>query len=91
MLEIKQARQRETYKAVYVTKDNVDEFRKLAYGYFGEPTSIEKHRNGIIYRYDGFSLVLNYNCWYIKNADPDTFGWECQEDFDECFEIVNHD
>lgn len=88
MLEIKRARPKETYKAVYVTKDNADEFLKLAYGHFGEPTSIERHRDGVIYRYDRVSLVLYYNCWYTENTDPDTLGWECQEGFDEWYEIV---
>ena len=88
MLEIKQARPKETYNAVYVTKDNIDEFRKLAYGYFGEPTSIKEHRGGVIYRYDRFSFGLNYNYWYIENTDRDTLGWGRQEDFDEYYEIV---
>lgn len=91
MLEIKQARPRETFNAVYVTKDNVDEFRKLAYKYCGEPISIERYDSITRYRYNRFSVVFEHNCWYTENTDPDTIGWECQKFFDEEYEIVNHD
>lgn len=90
MLEIKQARPRETYNAVYVTKENVDEFRKLAYKYSGNPISVDEFDSITVYRYNGFSVTFHHNCWYTENDDSDmyTMGWECQEDFDECYEIV---
>lgn len=86
MLEIKQARPRETYNAVYVTKKNVDEFRKLAYKC--DPISVDEFDNITIYRYNGFSLIFHHDCWYTEDIDPDNMGWQCQEDFDECYEIV---
>lgn len=87
MLEIKQARPRETYNAVYVTKNNVDEFRKLACKYYGEPINIERYDSITIYRYGGASVMFKHNCWYTEDTDPDTVGWERQEDFDECYDI----
>lgn len=87
MLEIKKVRPRETYNAVYVTKDNVDELRKLACKYC-DPISVDEFDNITVYRYNGFSLTFHHNCWYIENANPDTMCWERQEDFDECYEIV---
>lgn len=86
MLEIKQARPKETYKAVYVTEDNADEFRKLACKYHGEPKSVQRYDDGTIYKYDMFSVLVRHNCWYTENAD--SIGWEHQEDFDEHYEIV---
>lgn len=89
MLEIKQARSKESYNAVYVTKDNVDEFHKFVCGEcYKEPISIERYEDKTIYDYDKFSIVLKYNCWYTENTDPDTLGWERQEDFDEWYEII---
>lgn len=87
MLEIKQARPRETYNAVYVTKDNVDEFRKLVYKYC-DPISVDEFNSITVYRYNGFSVTFHHNCWYIEDIDPDNMGWQRQEDFDECYEIV---
>lgn len=91
MLEIKQVRPKETYDAIYITKDNTDEFLKFAYGYYGEPMDIERLDNGVIYVYDKFSAIIEYNCWYTKDTGYDSVGWELQLDFDNDYEVVDNE
>ena len=87
MLDIKQARPKETYSAVYVTKDNADEFYELAYGYFDKPIKIVRHDNYTTYSYHERSLVIKHNCWYT--ADRNLWHWKRREHFDEYYEIVD--
>lgn len=82
MLDIKHVRPRETYDAVYVTEDNVDEFIKMA-SFERTPVSIDRFDSKTIYRYDHFSLTVYHNNWYVKGSD----GWERQFYFDDDYEI----
>lgn len=84
MLDIKQARPRKTYDAVYVTKDNVDEFIKMT-SYGRTPVSIDRFDSVTIYRYDLFSSTVYHDYWYVHGSD----GWERQFYFDDDFEIVD--
>ena len=86
MLDIKQVRPRETYEAVYVTKDNVDEFIKRT---FSErtPVSIDRFDSKTVYRYELFHHTVLHNYWYVNGSD----GWEPRLYFNDDFEIVEEE
>lgn len=84
MLDIKQARPKETYNAVYVTKDNVDEFAKMV-SFEKTPVSIDRFDSVTVYRYDLFSSTVYHDYWYVNGSD----GWERQFYFDDDYEIVD--
>ena len=82
---IKKCRPRITYDCCYVTRENIDEFLKIA-----EPEAIEmvyqitREGSSCVVYYPSYSKHYTYGRYYIKG----NYGWwEPAYDFDEDFEI----
>lgn len=82
---IKKCRPRITYDCCYVTRNNIDEFLKIA-----EPKAIKmgyqitKDGSSCVVFYPSYIQRYTYGRYYIKG---DYGWWEQAYDFDEDFEI----
>ena len=85
---IKKCRPRITYDCCYVTRENIDEFLKIA-----EPEAIEigyqikKERNYCIVYHPFDNKYYTYGRYYIKDGYNNWQQCDCY-DFDEDFEIL---
>lgn len=94
MLDIKNVRPKVRQKAVYVTKDNIREFLKLAFpNEFKLDTLIinEEESNPYAVVTCGFSIdwleAFDLNKWYVSSKFNDG-NWDVIECFEDNYDIV---